>query len=411
MSIKKVTIKDVCDFIGGSQPPKKVFISEYKEGYIRLIQTRDYKTDDFLTYIPIDTAKKVCNNQDIIIGRYGPPVFQIFRGLEGAYNVALMKAVPKNNILNDYLYYFLKQEAIFKYVEKLSLRTGGQTGVDLDSLNQYPVLLPDLPYQERVAKVLKSLDDKIELNRSINKELEAMVKVIYDYWFVQFDFPDESGKPYKTSGGKMVWNEELRRNIPEKWSKGLLSDIGDIYGGSTPSKGVSDNFDSDGTAWITPRDLSFNGGNKFITKGEFDVSEKGIKSASLKIMPAGTVLLSSRAPIGYMAIANGPVTTNQGFKSFIPKSYYSTPFVFYTVKNSLPEIINNASGSTFKEVSGGTLKAIKICLPTEDVIKDYTNLVAIAFEKQSKLEIENQELSKLRDWLIPMLMNGQVKIE
>lgn len=210
MNFKKAVIKEVCDFVGGSQPPKEVFEAECKKGYIRLIQTRDYKTDNFLTYIPINTARRFCKNDDIIIGRYGPPIFQIFRGLEGAYNVALMKAVPKSNILNDYLYYLLKQEAILKYVEGLSLRTGGQTGVDLDSLNQYPISLPELPYQQRVVNVLKVLDNKIELNNKINGELEAMTKMLFNYWFVQYDFPNSENRPYKNSGGKMFWNKELK---------------------------------------------------------------------------------------------------------------------------------------------------------------------------------------------------------
>jgi len=169
-------------------------------------------------------------------------------------------------------------------------------------------------------------------------------------------------------------------------------------------------FSNQGTAWITPKDLSMNGDNKFITKGEIDVSDKGLKVASLKIMPKGTILLSSRAPIGYMAIAREAVTTNQGFKSFVPKTDYTTPFIFYTIKNSLPEIINNASGSTFKEISGGTLKTIKTCLPEKSIIKSFTKKVESIFERQNLIEIENQQLSEHRDWLLPMLMNGQVKV-
>lgn len=228
MIFKKAVIEDVCEFVGGSQPPKNVFISEPKDGYIRLIQSRDYKTSNFLTYIPTNKARRFCNSQDIMIGRYGPPIFQIFRGLEGAYNVALMKAVPKSNMLNDYLYYLLKQDAIHDYVEKLSKRTGGQTGTDLVALYKYPVLLPDSSYQQKVVDVLKALDDKIELNQRINAELESMAKTLYDYWFVQFDFPNEQGKPYKSTGGKMVWNEELKREIPLGWEVKSLADITDV---------------------------------------------------------------------------------------------------------------------------------------------------------------------------------------
>ncbi|HZK94806.1 MAG TPA: restriction endonuclease subunit S [Prolixibacteraceae bacterium] len=419
MNIENAVIEDICDFVGGSQPPKSVFKSELNDGYIRFIQIRDYKADSFITYIPIDTARKFCNKEDVMIGRYGPPIFQILRGIEGAYNVALMKAVPKSNVLNDYLYFLLKQKAVFEYVDSLSLRTGGQTGVDLYSLNQYPILLPDLLYQKKVVDVLNALDSKIELNNRINRELEQMAKLLYDYWFVQFEFPFDfaQGKPctetvegrgYKSSGGQMVWNEELKREIPEGWKVGNLSCLGDIIGGSTPPREINDYFSKNGTAWITPKDLSLNKGNKFITKGEWDVSEKGIKVASLNIMPKGTVLFSSRAPIGYLAISREEVTTNQGFKSFISNKGFSTEYIYYTIKNLIPTIENHAVGSTFKEISSGTLKTIKTCLPEKSVVEKFTHVVTPIFERQNLLELENQQLVSLRDWLLPMLMNGQL---
>ncbi|ECH8835839.1 restriction endonuclease subunit S, partial [Salmonella enterica subsp. enterica] len=271
--------------------------------------------------------------------------------------------------------------------------------------------VPLKKYQDKIVAVLSMLDHKIDLNNRINAELEAMAKTLYDYWFVQFDFPDANGKPYKTSGGKMAYNAVLKREIPAGWTSGTLDDLGQIVGGSTPSTGDPENFTAKGTPWITPNDLSDNQGNKFISHGALDVSEEGMKNASLKKYPAGTVLLSSRAPIGYMAIARNEVTTNQGFKSFIPSKGYSTEFVFYAVKNSLPVIVKNASGSTFKEVSGSVLKMIEITLPEMSVVNKYTETVISIFSRQSKLELENQQLTALRDWLLPLLMNGQVTVK
>lgn len=273
-------------------------------------------------------------------------------------------------------------------------------------------------YQEGIANVLTSIDSKIALNNRINAELEAMAKTVYDYWFVQFDFPFDfvqgkpsaEGKPYKSSGGKMVWSEELKREVPEGWEIGTLSDLGDIVGGSTPPREVAGYFCNNGTAWITPKDLSLIQGNKFITKGELDVSESGIKAASLNIMPKGTILLSSRAPIGYLAISRDEVTTNQGFKSFVPNKGYSTEYVYYSIKNMIPTIENNAVGSTFKEVSASTLKSIKVCLAQKEIVEAYNKKVSAIFNRQNLLEQENQQLSLLRDWLLPMLMNGQVKV-
>lgn len=267
------------------------------------------------------------------------------------------------------------------------------------------------PKQDAIASVLKILDQKIELNNKINAELEAMAKMLYDYWFVQFDFPDADGKPYKSSGGKMVYNEVLKREIPEGWSHGTLDDIGQIVGGSTPSRNEPENFSEKAIPWITPNDLSNNQGNKFISRGASDVTEKGVKSASLKLYPSGTVLLSSRAPIGYMAIAQNELTTNQGFKSFIPNKGYSTEFVYYSVKNSLKAIEQYSSGSTFKEISGSVLKTVKTILPNSVMINRYTAKAKAIFDQQNTLELENHQLSSLRDWLLPMLMNGQVTVK
>ena len=279
------------------------------------------------------------------------------------------------------------------------------------SYNNIEVQLPALDTQKKIVNIMLAIDKKIELNNKINTELEAVAKLIYDYWFVQFDFPDANGKPYKSSGGKMVYNEELKREIPDGWTNGILSDLGEVVGGSTPSTKNADNFSENGMPWITPKDLSENVGSKFISCGKQDVSDDGVKSASLKIYPKDTVLLSSRAPIGYMAIANGELTTNQGFKSFIPNKGFESSFIFYSVKNSMKTIIQYSSGSTFKEVSGSTLKTVKISLPKIETTKSYSNKMKCIFERQRLLEEKSKKLSELRDWLLPMLMNGQVTVK
>lgn len=208
----------------------------------------------------------------------------------------------------------------------------------------------------------------------------------------------------------MVYNEELKREIPEGWERGTLNDLGEIVGGSTPSTKQAENFTEKGTPWITPKDLSKNSGNKFIASGGQDVSIEGVKSASLTIYPKNTVLMSSRAPIGYMAIAREPLTTNQGFKSFIPNKGYSMHYIYYAVKNSMKTIVQHSSGSTFKEVSGAVLKTVNVCLPKSDIVESYANKVTSIFNRQNFLELENTELAELRDWLLPMLMNGQVTV-
>lgn len=170
-------VGDLVKFEGGSQPPRSTFIFEPKEGYIRLLQIRDYKTDKYATYIPIELAKRFCNEDDVMIGRYGPPIFQIFRGLKGAYNVALIKAIPNENyVTKDYLYYFLKQEPLFKLIDSLSQRTSGQTGIDMDALKNYGFPLPPISEQKKITAILDNVQAKIDKENDYLQQLQIIKK-------------------------------------------------------------------------------------------------------------------------------------------------------------------------------------------------------------------------------------------
>lgn len=351
--------------------------------------------------------------EGLITGRYGTlgEVYYL-NGRYWPHNTTLYVTDFKGNYPR-YVYYLLKCLGNLKTSDKSTV-----PGINRNDLHEVEVPFIKRQFQEAVASVLSSIDSKISLNNRTNAELEAMAKTIFDYWFVQFDFPSPSpleragvGSPYKSSGGKMVWSDELKREIPEGWVVGTVNDLGEMIGGSTPSTEDEENFDKEGTPWITPKDLSLNVGNKYITKGEVCVSKRGIEKASLKVMPEGTILLSSRAPIGYMAISRAPVTTNQGFKNIVPNKGYSTEIVYYLIKNLIPVIEKNSSGSTFKEISGSVLKSIKVLLPNKNQATSLTEILSPIFKKQNLLELENQKLTELRDWLLPMLMNGQIKIK
>jgi len=391
---------EVADIIAGGDKPKKFSPNKSNLVYVPVFANAE-KNNGLLGYT--DTPRII--EPSVTVAARGSNVgFVVVRKEPFFPVVRLLTLIPKKERLDvDYLFYNLK-------LNRQNGTGSGQPQITTPDISSRIISLPPILTQQKVAKVLSSLDAKIELNKCINAELEAMAKTLYDYWFVQFDFPDNNDKPYKTSGGKMVYNPTLKREIPEGWYDGTLEALGQIVGGSTPSTKDPENFTSNGTPWITPNDLSANQGNKFISHGAQDVSLKGMRDASLKMCPAGTVLLSSRAPIGYMAIARNEVTTNQGFKSFIPSKGYSTEFVYYTVKGALKAITQSASGSTFKEVSATTLKMIKIVLPEKSVIGLYAGRVKTVLLKQDFIEKENQELKELRDWLLPMLMNGQVTV-
>lgn len=243
----------------------------------------------------------------------------------------------------------------------------------------------------------------------INQNLEAMAKQLYDYWFVQFDFPNEGGKPYKSSGGEMEWNEKLKREIPKGWSSSLLSKIADIRNGATPSTAVEDNYGGN-IIWITPKDLS-DQQSKFVFYGQRNITQKGYDSCSTSMLPKGSVLLSSRAPIGLVAVAMAEVCTNQGFKNIVPNDMILTYFLYYYIKQNVQKIEQLGTGTTFKEVSKDDLKSFPILEIKDRTLLEKWNEKMVAFANQQfLLEKEILELTKQRDELLPLLMNGQVSV-
>mgnify|MGYP002507951692 CR=1 FL=1 len=241
----------------------------------------------------------------------------------------------------------------------------------------------DVSYQKRIAAVLDSLDTKIENNERINDNLEQQAQSYFQELFVD--------------------------NASPEWTTGTISDLGTVVGGSTPSKAKPEYYTESGIAWITPKDLSINK-SKFVSHGENDITELGLRNSSASLMPEGTVLFSSRAPIGYIAIAAGEVTTNQGFKSVVPKPEIGTPFVYFFLKNTLPVIEGMASGSTFKEVSGSTMKNVSAVIPDAETLAKFSDFCAPIFAQQRILEEQNQSLATLRDNLLPKLMSGEIDV-
>lgn len=247
------------------------------------------------------------------------------------------------------------------------------------------IKIPYIPLelQKRVSSVLRVIEEKIFNNSKINENLEQQAQAYFEDLFVV--------------------------NADPNWPECTLSDIGSIVAGGTPSKSKPEYYADQGIAWITPKDLSIDK-SKFISHGENDISELGFSKSSAKKMPAGTVLFSSRAPIGYIAIAQNELTTNQGFKSVIPNEKIGTSYVYFLLKNLLPTIEGMASGSTFKEISGAGMKSVPTVMPDVDTIQFFNNFCEPIFKEQEILEAENRRLSALRDSLLPKLMSGEIDI-
>ena len=283
---------------------------------------------------------------------------------------------------STFLYYILANDAFFNYASATSKGTKMPRG-DKTAIMQYKVPCFNYETQLRIGKLLRSIDDRIAVNKKINDNLEQQAQSYFQELFVD--------------------------NADPEWDIGTISDLGTVVGGSTPSKAKPEYYTESGIAWITPKDLSINK-SKFVSHGENDITELGLKNSSAAIMPEGTVLFSSRAPIGYIAIAAGEVTTNQGFKSVVPKPEIGTPFVYFFLKNTLPVIEGMASGSTFKEVSGSTMKNVPAVIPDAETLAKFSDFCAPIFAQQRILEEQNQSLATLRDNLLPKLMSGEIDV-
>ena len=293
-------------------------------------------------------------------------------------NLSIAVLVDESVALKKYLYYYFLKNNL-RYLDSGS----AQSQITIGDLKNVEVPLPSIETQKKVVLILGVIDEKINNNVAINDNLEQQAQSYFQELFVD--------------------------NADPEWTTGTISDLGAVVGGSTPSKAKPEYYTESGIAWITPKDLSINK-SKFVSHGENDITELGLKNSSAAIMPEGTVLFSSRAPIGYIAIAAGEVTTNQGFKSVVPKPEIGTPFVYFFLKNTLPVIEGMASGSTFKEVSGSTMKNVPAVIPDAETLAKFSDFCAPIFAQQRILEEQNQSLATLRDNLLPKLMSGEIDV-
>ena len=301
-----------------------------------------------------------------------------------------------SNSIQDYLYYQIFSNNFVQYIK--AIHTGTSIPhVSLKQIGDFGIPLPSLSDQRKIAGILSALDAKIENNNKINANLEAQAEALFKSWFV--DFTPFKDQPFVDS--------ELGP-IPQGWKVGKLGDIGEIVGGSTPSKSKPEYYTTHGIAWLTPKDLSTSKA-KFTSRGEIDITDEGYNSTSTKLMPRGSVLFSSRAPIGYLTIAKNEICTNQGFKSLVPNGA-GTGFIYYTLRHLTPQIENRATGSTFKEASATLMRSVETIVPPTIILNKFEELLRPILQFQEKKEEENQRLAALRDTLLPKLMSGEIKL-
>lgn len=366
-----------------------------KKNIVTLINTSDVLEGRVLNHERVPNSnlkgqfKKTFQRDDILYSEIRPQnrrfAYVDFSPIDYIASTKLMVIRAKKDVVSPkYLYYFLKNSSTVAELQLLAeTRSGTFPQITFSEVANLTIPVPSLAVQEVIVQTMQCLEDKITCNEQINDNLEQQAQSYFQELFVD--------------------------NADPEWAIGTISDLGTVVGGSTPSKAKPEYYTESGIAWITPKDLSINK-SKFVSHGENDITELGLKNSSAAIMPEGTVLFSSRAPIGYIAIAAGEVTTNQGFKSVVPKPEIGTPFVYFFLKNTLPVIEGMASGSTFKEVSGSTMKNVPAVIPDAETLAKFSDFCAPIFAQQRILEEQNQSLATLRDNLLPKLMSGEIDV-
>lgn len=339
----------------------------------------------------------------------------IFDGHYAAHlgsNVAKIELNDNCGYSEEYIYYFLKSP----YGQKLLLRymQGGlQKNITMGAIRD--VELPDLSVDDQkcITNVLSLIDHQIENNNAICAELEAMAKLLYDYWFVQFDFPDENGKPYKSSGGKMVWSEELKREIPERWEYRPFADcIQSINTGLNPRDNFKLNTGGN-IRYLTVKNLTTQGVIDFSSCDYIDEDARSIVHRRSDVA-VGDILFASIAPLGRCYLISEPPKDwdiNESVFSIRPNYQRTTSqFLYMTFMSEafIKKATNSSTGSVFKGIRINDLLSTMTLLPPIDLLLAFDKKVNELFAMKANCAAENTNLVSLRDFLLPLLMNGQV---
>jgi len=346
---------------------------------------------------------------DIVYSRRGDVTLKALIGkAEAGYfcGTGCLLVRPGNAIDSEFLTYHLSTPTNQDWIVKQAV---GATMPNLNTsiLAGFPLNVPPRKEtQHQIAAVLVALDSKIDCNNRINAELEVMAQTLYDYWFVQFDFPDANGNPYRSSGGKMTYNATLKREIPTGWQDSNVLAVADLLGGGTPTKKKPE-FWGGKIPFFTPTDAD---GSIFKFSTADYITDAGLKGSSTKLFSKHTVFITARGSVGKLVLAGVDMAMNQSCYALRAKPEVSHVFLFFLAKELIHHLQVKSSGSVFDSIVSNDIELTKLAIPKGDVIQKFSAVVEPLFAKIANNTKENQQLAQLRDWLLPLLMNGQVTV-
>ena len=402
---KEVKLGDIIDIIMG-QSPKSQFYNKDKEGmpFLQGSSTFGHLYPSFEVYS--NDIKKIAVNGSVLMSVRAPVGDLNMANTDICIGRGLCSINGKNKSLNRYIFYLLN----YYKAKIVNIQTGTVFGaISKDNILNFKVSIPQSEdEQKRIASILSSFDDKIELNNKTNKILEEMAQTIFEEWFINFNFPNANGKPYKKSGGEMI-NSELGE-IPKGWKIDIISNLFNVTIGKTPPRKEIECFSKNykDIKWVSISDMG-NSGLFIVDTSEY-LTPEAIKKYNVNVVPKNTVILSFKLTIGRVSITSEDMTTNEAIAHFNSDNNFINEYLYFYLKNFNYRVLGNTS-SIAEAINSKIIKSIKIIIPKDDILNKYHNIVFDMFKKIRNNQIENQKLSGIRDSLLPKLMAGEIRID
>ena len=310
-------------------------------------------------------------------------------------NKQLRVRLDKSKANPNFVFAWLASRQMVQYLENMN-NGGAVPLLNLGIIRKVPVPLPPIETQDKIAEILTAYDDLIENNRRRIALLEEAARLLYREWFVHFRFPEYE-------------HVKIVDGLPEGWNRQTFDDVCDAIGGGTPKTSKAEYWDDGDIPWYTPTDITRNSCLALLDSAA-KITDAGLRGSSAKMLPAGTVLMTSRASVGYFGIVAAPSCTNQGFISIIPNDAHARMYLLYNLMHRVEEIRSHAGGATYKEISKGKFRALSVVLPEASLLREFEEHASTSHSQVRSLHTMNQNLSEARDLLLPRLMNGEIMI-
>lgn len=408
--MNNVRVGDIGTTVTGKTPSTKY--SEYFDGDIMFVTPVDLKqnyyidrSERYITDAGLDSIKKnSISDKSVLVGCIGSDLGNIAMVNEKCATNQQINSITnfKSEYSPEYVYYWFTTKKAWLRSIAGNTTTPIINKTDFDNIT---IQFPDRVEQDKIVSVLSAIDDKIAINNKIIETSEKLMREIYDYWFVQFDFPDENGRPYKSSGGEMIYDETLKREIPKGWSTKKLGNICKVSLGGTPSRSINEYWEDGDIDWLSSGEIA----NFPIVESIERITHKGLENSAAKLLKAGSVMISITGNIRVSVLAIN-ASANQSVVGIEESEFVKNTYLYQYLSSLVPEYESKMTGAVQKHINKDIVAETLLILPHKEILDYFEHVANPILKSIILLAIEDKKLASLRDWLLPMLMNGQIKV-